>query len=242
MFYICGSRNKSCVMKKVSPRLIESFLLKNWFQVALIAIIGLAVIRNGSDSFDPLTDFEGIAKAERPIEKMGMSFLPDMFAEESKATPQPKVAKQVETKSAIKYESRAQAFIDRFSEVAIQENSKYNIPASVILANGILLSELGHSTLASEAQNYFMVPCTRSWDGDSMEIGDGCFRWYSSPWESFRDHSLFLCKEAGNDAMKIKKQSIVEWAKTIEKIGWTNLTAKDILKTIRKYNLLDLDA
>lgn len=244
VLYLCEIVNKTCRMKNVTPRMIEGFLLKNWFQVALIGIIGLALLRNGSEAFGSVNEkLVGVKSVTQPkIQKMGMSFVPSWFTEKAEIESKP-VAKAPKKKvsSGIAMDSRVQAFIDRFAEVAAQEHSKYNIPASVILANGILLSDLGHSTLANEAQNFFMVPCTRSWDGDSMEIGDGCFRWYGSPWESFRDHSLFICREAGNSAMQISERSIVEWAKTIEKIGWTNLQAKDILRTIRKYDLLAFD-
>jgi len=231
VLYLSGIANKNCIMKKVTPRTIEAFLLKNWFSVALIGIVALALFRNGADSLEPIdVQFaQSSSIGNPPIQKMGMSFIPEFFGEKpvAEARTERAMSGRTATKADVRMDSRAQAFIDRFAEVAIQEHSKYNIPASVILANGILLSDLGHSTLANEAQNFFMVPCTRSWDGDSMEIGDGCFRWYGSPWESFRDHSLFVSREAGNSASKVSgKSSVVEWAKTIEKIGWTNLQAK----------------
>lgn len=236
-------------MKNITPSTIEAFLTKNWFQLALLGIFLIAVVKNtgNKDMLPAMGDIamnqQGSAKSPA-IQTMGLSFVSELFNNSSisrfeKHKPVEAVTKKPAT-SKSKYDSRISAFIDRFSEVAVQEHAKYGIPASITLANGILLSDLGKSTLASEAQNYFMVPCTRSWDGDSMEINDGCFRWYDSPWDSFRDHSLFVKQESGS-AVAASNLSLGQWSKVIESIGWTNLKAQDILRAIKKYNLTEFD-
>lgn len=236
-------------MKNITPSTIEAFLSKNWFQLALLGIILIAVVKNADNKHmlpsmsEMALNQQGSAKSPA-IQTMGLSFVSELFNNSSISRfEKPKTVEAIVKKPSVdraKYDSRISAFIDRFSEVAVQEHAKYGIPASITLANGILLSDLGKSTLASEAQNYFMVPCTRSWDGDSMEINDGCFRWYDSPWESFRDHSLFVKQETGN-TVAASNLSLVQWSKVIESIGWTNLKAHDILRAIKKYNLTEFD-
>jgi hypothetical protein len=74
--------------------------------------------------------------------------------------------------------------------------NEYHIPASITLAQGLLESGSGNSSLAVEANNHFGIKCHKEWTGmtytyDDDEKGE-CFRKYLSPEESFNDHSLFL--------------------------------------------------
>src|SRR6201986_4617301 len=87
-------------------------------------------------------------------------------------------------------------YIDRFKSIAIQEMNLYGIPASITLAQGLYESGSGNSELAKNANNHFGIKCTSDWTGKSYYKDDDnhndCFRVYSTPEESFRDHSKFL--------------------------------------------------
>ena len=92
--------------------------------------------------------------------------------------------------------SSAEQYIHRFKTIAIEEMNKNGIPASIKLAQGLLESGNGNSTLAIEANNHFGIKCNIGWTGRTMlrddDAKDECFRVYNNPEESFRDHSDFL--------------------------------------------------
>lgn len=87
-------------------------------------------------------------------------------------------------------------YIDTYSPWAIEQMVRYKIPASIILAQGILESGNGGSRLAREANNHFGIKCSSTWKGPRMYHDDDskgeCFRKYRSARESFADHSIFL--------------------------------------------------
>ena len=87
-------------------------------------------------------------------------------------------------------------YIQNFAKYAVEEMEKYKIPASIKLAQGILETGGGQSRLAREGKNHFGIKCKEEWTGKTMKHTDDapkeCFRVYDNPWESYRDHSLFL--------------------------------------------------
>jgi hypothetical protein len=116
-------------------------------------------------------------------------------------------------------------YIERFAEVAIEEMKKYDIPASITLAQGCLESGNGNSTLAKKANNHFGIKCNNSWHGPSVRHDDDkrneCFRKYKNAWESYRDHSKFL---TGNQRysflFNLKVEDYKSWAKGLKKAGY----------------------
>ena len=52
------------------------------------------------------------------------------------------------------------SYIEAFKSVAIEEMNTYGIPASITLAQGIIESGSGNSSLAKYANNHFGVKCT----------------------------------------------------------------------------------
>lgn len=84
-------------------------------------------------------------------------------------------------------------YIVRFLPTALVENSKYKIPASIKLAQGILESNAGKSELARAANNHFGI---KSFNGKGYKMcDDSCkdrFRYFVSAWASWRYHSTLL--------------------------------------------------
>ena len=88
------------------------------------------------------------------------------------------------------------AYIATYAQLAVREMNRSGVPASITLAQGILESDSGNSTLAIEANNHFGIKCKSDWTGSSVYHDDDavgeCFRKYSNVTESFKDHSDFL--------------------------------------------------
>ena len=95
------------------------------------------------------------------------------------------------------------AYIERFKEIAISEMERTGIPASIKLAQGILESGDGKSTLARKANNHFGIKCHNDWKGKTHYIEDddydengklmkSSFRVYKNANSSYIAHSEFL--------------------------------------------------
>ena len=91
---------------------------------------------------------------------------------------------------------KIEIYIDQYSSIAKDEMKAHKIPASIILAQGILESGMGYSRLAREGNNHFGIKCHKNWSGEKIYHDDDergeCFRVYKNVASSFRDHSLFL--------------------------------------------------
>lgn len=97
---------------------------------------------------------------------------------------------------AQKRNSAYEAYIEQYKSLAIEQMNKYHIPASITLAQGLLESAAGQSTLARRSNNHFGIKCHNDWKGKRTYHDDDargeCFRVYSSVRDSYEDHSLFL--------------------------------------------------
>jgi len=146
-------------------------------------------------------------------------------------------------------------YIEEYKYLAIDEMIQFGIPASITIAQAIVESNAGASTLARETNNHFGIKCKDYWEGQEYFHRDddkdkrgrlipSCFRKYNSISESYRDHSLFL---ANNDHYKhlfsYDKTDYELWALGLEICGYasdSNYAAK-LIRTIEIYNLHELD-
>ena len=75
-----------------------------------------------------------------------------------------------------------QKYISKYSDLAIQHQKKYRIPASITLAQGLLESGAGQSDLARRSNNHFGIKCHSDWRGGRVYHDDDlrgeCFRKY----------------------------------------------------------------
>lgn len=132
-------------------------------------------------------------------------------------------------------QTRRQAYILEFKEVAIREMRLHNIPASITLAQGILESGDGTSRLATEANNHFGIKCHEGWEGDRIYHDDDekgeCFRKYKNPEESYKDHSTFLTTRIRYATLfELEKTDYKGWAKGLQKAGYA--TSKTYAETL----------
>lgn len=138
-------------------------------------------------------------------------------------------------------------YIDAFKATAIEEMNTYGIPASITLAQGIIESGSGNSSLAKYANNHFGIKVTSEWKGKGYYKDDDktndCFRVYKDARESYKDHSEFLKRKRYSALFQLDKNDYVNWAKGLKQAGYaTNPKYPDLLvNTIEKYNLHQYD-
>ena len=144
-------------------------------------------------------------------------------------------------------QNRYEQYIEQYRDVAIEQMLKWKIPASITLAQGLLESAAGQSTLATRGNNHFGIKC-HGWQGRTIHRDDDmpneCFRAYNSAYESYEDHSRFLA--TGQRYRSLFALSITDyegWARGLKAAGYaTNPRyAQSLIDLIRRYNLNQYD-
>lgn len=135
-------------------------------------------------------------------------------------------------------------YIELYKDIAIREMKRMGVPAAITLAQGILETESGNSTLVKKSNNHFGIKCKSNWTAASVTHDDDargeCFRSYTTADESYRDHSNFL--RAGQRyafLFNLDVKDYKAWAYGLKKAGYaTNPSYPQILiKHIEQYNL-----
>lgn len=139
-------------------------------------------------------------------------------------------------------------YVLQYKDIAMGNMQKYGIPASIILAQGILESGAGRGDLAVEANNHFGIKCHKDWLGESVRHDDDsaqeCFRKYPEAAESYRDHALFLVgKNRYATLFTYEKDDYKAWAKGLRAAGYaTDPNYPDkLISYIERYNLHQYD-
>jgi len=141
-----------------------------------------------------------------------------------------------------------QDYVNSYKDLAISEMKRTGIPASITLAQGIIESDCGHSSLAREANNHFGIKCHDDWTGPTIRHNDNsrneCFRKYRRAEESFYDHSDFL-KSVSRYSFLFSYNSTdyKAWAHGLKKAGYaTNPDyANMLIRTVEENNLWYFD-
>lgn len=152
------------------------------------------------------------------------------------------------TKVSAQQWANDEQYIQRFAPYAVEEMEKYNIPASITLAQGLLETGGGQSRLAQEGNNHFGIKCKEDWTGRTMRHTDDapneCFRVYDDPRESYEDHSKFLAyRKYYVNLFKLDPKDYRAWAHGLKKAGYaTNPRyAYILIDRIEKYKLYEFD-
>ena len=135
-------------------------------------------------------------------------------------------------------------YINTYKALAISEMQRTGIPAAIKLAQGIHETDAGTSELVRKSNNHFGIKCKTAWAGDKVYHDDDargeCFRSYTSPQESYVDHSNFL-KSGQRYAFlfELEPTDFEGWAYGLKKAGYaTNIKYSQILiKIINDYHL-----
>lgn len=138
------------------------------------------------------------------------------------------------------------AYIEKFKDIAIEEMLRTGVPASITLAQGIHETGAGTSDLVVRSNNHFGIKCKTEWQGEKVYHDDDargeCFRKYTDPMISYRDHSDFLKTRAHYASLfNLDPTDYEGWSYGLKKAGYaTNPKYPQILiKLIRDYNLQD---
>ncbi len=139
-------------------------------------------------------------------------------------------------------------YIARYSGIAVSEMKRTGVPASITLAQGMLESRYGLSSMATDGNNHFGIKCHNDWKGKRMYYDDDargeCFRVYRSAEESFRDHSDFLRYwDRYKFLFELKPTDYKGWAKGLKKAGYATdpAYATKLIKIIEDYRLYRFD-
>ena len=117
-----------------------------------------------------------------------------------------------------------QAYIEAYSNIAVEKMREHGIPASITLAQGLLESGAGKSYLAVEGNNHFGIKC-HNWTGETIHHDDDaaqeCFRKYEHAEQSFEDHSTFLTTRPRYAFLfELDKTDYKAWAQGLKDAGY----------------------
>ncbi len=136
------------------------------------------------------------------------------------------------------------AYIEKFKDVAVAEMKRTGVPAAITLAQGIHETTAGTSVLVLKSNNHFGIKCKTEWKGESVNHDDDapqeCFRKYTDPIDSYKDHSDFLKNRPYYASLfKLDPMDYKSWAYGLKKAGYaTNPRYPQILiKLIEEWDL-----
>ena len=146
-------------------------------------------------------------------------------------------------------------YINNFKDIAIREMDRAGVPASIKLAQGLLESGGGTSTLAIKANNHFGIKCGSRWKGKTHYRKDddrdangklikSCFRAYKNAEASYTAHSEFLRDNRRYDFLfYLNPRDYKRWAYGLKKAGYaTSATyAEKLIRVIETYELNQFD-
>lgn len=142
-----------------------------------------------------------------------------------------------------------QKYIAEHKATALQNEKEFGIPASIILAQGILESGAGTSGLTRASNNHFGIKAGSKWQGKVYlawddETRKSRFRCYNTAAESFKDHARLLTSMACYKPLfKINVYDYRGWAHGLKKAGYaTSPTyAQALIGIIDQFKLYEIN-
>ena len=139
-------------------------------------------------------------------------------------------------------------YVDRYKRIAVAHMERYGIPASITMAQGILESDCGNSTLSRTSNNHFGIKCKKNWTGERVYHDDDekgeCFRKYQSVEESYADHAEFLDSQQRYDSLfAYSPTDYKSWARGLKAAGYATAPdyAERLIRIIEENRLYLLD-
>lgn len=149
----------------------------------------------------------------------------------------------------------ADAFIERYALLAVDEMKRSGVPASIKLAQAMVESNMGRSTLALQSNNHFGIKCKTYWTGKQYyhkdddfdkkgKLVESCFRAYENIQSSFKDHSDFLKYSGKYDILfSLEITDYRGWAHGLRSCGYATdkSYAIKLIQTIEEFSLYRFD-
>jgi flagellum-specific peptidoglycan hydrolase FlgJ len=164
-----------------------------------------------------------------------------------KSTKEPTVLLESTSKTLVTNQV-VENYVAQFKVVAMGNMRNYGIPASIILAQGILESGAGKGDLALNANNHFGIKCNKNWNGESVRHNDDssqeCFRKYNNSSESYQDHAVFLTSGSRYSSLfDLPKGDYKAWAKGLRAAGYATdpRYPEKLISYIEAYSLHQYD-
>lgn len=145
-----------------------------------------------------------------------------------------------------------QSFIDRYSSSAVAACEGTGLFPSIMIAQALLESGFGKSTLASKYNNFFGIKANSAWKGKKVYLKNGkndpedysYYRVYANATESFRDRVKFLQENSRYaKAGVFAATSPLEQIKAMKKAGYAQDSeyVNKIMAEVRYYGLASYD-
>lgn len=123
-----------------------------------------------------------------------------------------------------------ETYIKRFGKIAITEQQKYKIPASVKMAMAIVESEAGTSNYTKQTNNHF---------GQRMKDMQ-----FNTAWENWRAHSQSVTSDQSKFKVLLRYgNDYKSWAKGLKELGYSSIKNYDelLINLIEKYEMQRMD-
>lgn len=139
-----------------------------------------------------------------------------------------------------------QVFYEKYAPLAIEQQQKYGIPASVTLAQMYLESAGGKSRLSQECNNFFGIKVSASWLKQGKPYGvynddrpNEKFCKFQSVNDSVSEHSRVLMNKRYSRCHGLSSTDYEEWAKGISASGYASDPnyASSLMREIKEYGL-----
>ncbi len=142
------------------------------------------------------------------------------------------------------YADHVKDYVARYKDLAMLEQQRSGVPASITLGQGVLETQAGESVLCTDANNHFGIKCRKEWTGETFahddDRKDECFRKYKCVQDSYKDHSDYLLSSPRYAPLfELKKTDYTGWAKGLKRCGYaTNpVYAFQLIKIIEDFEL-----
>lgn len=147
-------------------------------------------------------------------------------------------------------------FLSTYAPVAVLATAGTPLFPSITLAQAILESGWGKSSLTTKHNNFFGIKAAGGWQGKTVNMSTGevfngskvtiksDFRAYDSPLESFKDRVKFLTENTRYKANGVfDAQTPEEQAYALKRAGYATATnyAETLIGLINQYNLKQYD-
>lgn len=226
-----------------------TFVQKNWFKLS-IAFLGFYLLFIKQLSFQiqvsAPNNTEQRQVKRKPVEKITENKVANTVKKKDRLERLeiPLLSSRSEGRNSIAglktiNETAKHDYLERFAKVALAEQEKFSIPASVILAVAMMHSTAGTRDLTVQANNHFGLPCDADWRSACQSFHGNSYRKYDSAWSSFRDFSNYLDSNFAN----LKGGNYINFANAFqnEEFGDDENFGQHMVEIIEGYRLQELD-